>query len=149
VAKQPLYPHKTPSQLSLETIHIIKDTYGWNDYEALLFQVGYEHPVVPEGIGGKVLAGEVLAGIDNIGTINYVFIHSRKEGYIAEIHVEKLYLRRGWGRKLLEFAINDMKKQGITKVAAGGVTQMGYYLFKSLGFSFINETEPFEAAKNI
>jgi GNAT superfamily N-acetyltransferase len=149
MAKQPLYPHKTPSQLALETVHITKETTGYNDYELLLFQVGFEHPILPEGTGEPVFYYEILAEIDNTGKIDYFYIPSLKVGYIAEIHVEKLYQRRGWGRKLLEFAVNDMKKQGITKVAAGNVTQMGYYLFKALGFSFINEAEPFEASKNI
>jgi GNAT superfamily N-acetyltransferase len=145
MSKEPLYPHKTPSQLARErgtqpsikqypsdTIHVIKEADAYEEER---------HPALPQGTVLPIMYHEVLARIgggtiaDLVGSVDYLYFPSLKLGVIELIDVNKIHQRKGYGRKLLEYAIDDMKKKGITRVWADVWSYESQQMFSSLGFS--------------
>lgn len=135
--REPLYPHipkrkgipaqPKPPQLMSE-IQIVREA---TDYEK------YGHPALPKETTYPVLYTEVHAAIDNIGRITYSIFPSLRVGYIELVYVVASYRGQGLSRRLLEFAIDDMRRRGITKVSAGIWSEEGASLFRSFGFSLM------------
>jgi GNAT superfamily N-acetyltransferase len=112
-------------------VYIARETTGYNEEEG--------HPALPRGVTYPILYKEVQAFIDDVGHITYTYWPSVGVGHVEMINVEPPYQRRGFGSKLVQFAIDDMKKKGITKVSASILSKEGASLLKALGFAFVND----------
>lgn len=97
------------------------------------------HPALPEGVRYPVQYKEMKAVIDGVGHITYIYYPSVRVGHIEFVDVEPAYRRRGFGSKLVQFALDDMRRRGIVKVSASIMSGEGMRLLKTHGFSFVND----------
>ena len=79
---------------------------------------------------------ETKAELDSIGWVTYIYFPSAGAGHIEALNVAEAYRLRGFGIKLMEFAIENMRGKGITTVGLNAWTEAGVALFKKLGFTF-------------
>lgn len=151
--KEPLYPHKTPSQMKgippkppIEKETTLAD-FGISEIRVDMEDSGkmedWLHPAIAEEIdldraSGEVEYHEVIAkmylGKQKIGMVNYMWFPAFRIGYIEGIMVNRGYERQGYGINLLEYAIADMKKHDVTKVTADLINEEAEILFKKAGF---------------
>jgi N-acetylglutamate synthase-like GNAT family acetyltransferase len=150
--KEPLYPHKTPSQMKgippkplIEKETTLAD-FGIPEIRVDLSSGKMEdwlHPAIAEEIdldraSGEVEYSEIIAkmylGKQKIGMVNYIWFPAFRIGYIEEIMVNRGYEKHGYGIQLLEYAIADMRKRGVTKVTADLLSRESEILFKKAGF---------------
>ena len=97
------------------------------------------HPALPEGVRYPVQYKEIKAVIDSVGHITYIYYPSVRVGHIEFVDIEPAYRRRGFGSKLVQFALDDMRRRGIVKVSASVASGEGIRLLKAHGFSFAND----------
>ncbi len=132
--RETLYPHVPKSKVigtDTKEIRIVRDESAYETEEG--------HPALPKGVRYPVLYKEVTAVIDNVGHITYTYFPSVRSGHIEFVNVKPEYQRRGFGSKLVQFAIDDMKKKGIVKVSASILSKEGAQLLRAHGFSFVND----------
>jgi len=126
-----LIAHNLAPTEKAREIRIVRDETAF--YEEPL------HPALPEGVRYPVQYKEIKAVIDDIGHITYIYWPSVRVGHIEAIDIEPASRRLGFGSKLMQFAIDDMKKKGIVKVSASILSKAGAQLLKAHGFSFAND----------
>lgn len=112
-------------------VHIVREGTGLDEEEG--------HPALPPGVTYPISYTEAKAVIDDVGHITYIYYPSVGVGHIEMVNVQSLYQRRGFGSKLVQFAIDDMRKKGIAKVSASILSKEGASLLKALGFAFVND----------
>ncbi len=153
--KQPLYPHRTPSQMAKEQlveqrakpvsniVRITQDVRGRDEYGP---------PYLPKETTASY--HEIYARIGDKGFVNYLCFPSAKAGYIEFVSVKDQYQGQGLGRQLLQFALDDMRGRGVTRVGTSIISEQGAKLFKAFGFTLTKPEPPdeqklYDAVKNI
>jgi len=126
-----LIAHNSAPMEKAREIRIVRDETAYDEEPG--------HPALPEGVRYPVQYKEVKAVIDGIGHVSYIYYPSVRVGHIEFVDIEPPYRRRGFGRKLLQFAIDNMREKGISKVSASILSKEGTSLLKALGFSFVND----------
>ena len=121
---------KKQSEADAKDVRIVRDETEYDEEPG--------HPALPEGVRYPVQYKEMKAVIDGIGHVSYIYYPSVRVGHIEFVDVEPAHRRRGFGSRLLQFAIDDMKKKGIVKVSASILSKEGVTLLKAHGFSFAN-----------
>ena len=96
------------------------------------------HPALPEGVHYPVQYKEIKAVIDGIGHVTYSYYPSVRVGHIEVVDIEPAYRRRGFGSKLVQFALDDIRRRGIVKVSASILSREGIQLLEAHGFSFVD-----------
>ena len=124
--KEVKFPHRTDKQDS--EIVITRESTGYEEEDS-----GYP---LPRGVTYPVLYKEVKAVIDHVGHVTYTYFPSVGVGYVEGISVAPSYRRQGFGTNLLQFAIDDMRKKGITKVGASAWSKEGEKILKAFGFIY-------------
>ena len=125
-----LIAHKSAPMEKAREIRIVRDLTDYFEEPG--------HPALPEGVRYPVQYKEVKAVIDGIGHVSYIYYPSVRVGHIEFVDIEPAYRRRGFGSRLLQFALDDMKKKGIVKVSASILSKEGVTLLKAHGFSSAN-----------
>jgi len=131
---EPLYPHMPRRKVTgtdAKEISIARDTTA--------YAIEPGHPALPPDVRFPVKYHEVKAVIDNIGHITYTCYPSLRIGHIEMVNVEPHYRKQGFGSKLVQFAIDDMRKKGIVKISASILSKEGLRLLKAHGFSFVDD----------
>jgi len=91
--------------------------------------------LIPKGARFPISYTEIRADIDNVGWVTYVYFPSVGVGHIEAVNVAPAYRSRGLARKLLQFAMDDLRDKGITTVSLSAWSEESEALFKKLGFS--------------
>ena len=125
-----LIAHNSAPTEKAREIRIVRD-------ETAYFEEPW-HPALPEGVRYPVQYKEIKAVIDDIGHITYIYWPSVRVGHIEAVDIEPASRRLGFGSKLMQFALDDMKKKGIVKVTASIISREGFWLLKAHGFAFVN-----------
>jgi len=112
------------------TIHIVLEEAGSMGNEEA------EEYFLPGGTRFPVDFTETKAELDGIGWVTFLYFPSVGAGHIEALNVAEAYRSRGFGIKLMEFAIENMRGRGIKTVGLNAWTEAGAALFKKLGFTF-------------
>ena len=129
--REPLYPHVPKSRHTQASGRV----YIAREDTALDEEAG--HPALPPGVTYPISYTEVRAVIDDVGHVTYIYYPSVGVGHIEMVSVQLPYRRRGFGRKLAQFAIDNMREKGIHRVSASILSPEGAKLLKALGFSTV------------
>ena len=76
------------------------------------------------------------------GSVEYKYWPSLKLGYIENVQVSSEMRRRGIGAKLIEFAVNYMRRKGSHRIYAFAVNSEGCGLLASAGFAHEPPEDP-------
>jgi|GEM_PF-1922320 len=125
-----LIAHNSAPMEKAREIRIVRDETEYEEEPG--------HPALPEGVHYPVQYKEIMAVIDDIGHITYIYYPSVRVGHIEFVAIEPAYRRQGFGSKLVQFALDDMRKQGVVKVSANILSKEGQRLLKAHGFSFVD-----------
>jgi len=125
-----LIAHNSAPMEKAREIRIVRDETAFDEEPG--------HPALPEGVRYPVQYKEIKAIIDGIGHITYIYYPSVRVGHIEVVDIEPAYRRRGFGSKLVQFALDDMRRRGIVKVSASIISEEGMRLLKAHGFSFVD-----------
>jgi ribosomal protein S18 acetylase RimI-like enzyme len=97
----------------------------------------------PEDIGNQTIK---VMFVDN-KPVGFIAYHKKKfyEGVIHFIDINEDFRSKGYGQKLLKYAIADLKKHGVTKITL--VTRTNNYpaqaIYKKAGFKEVWQTNGF------
>ena len=76
------------------------------------------------------------------GSVEYRYWSCLKLGYIENVHVSSEMRRRGLGVKLINFAVNYMRRKGSHRIYAFAVNSEGCGLLASAGFAHEPPEDP-------
>lgn len=108
------------------------------------YMLQYRAPSTKEEDRGKMT---IKIGFENNEPNGFIAYHKKNfyHGYIKFIDVVDRYRKKGWGKRLMEYALNDLKQRGATKI--GLVTRTdntaAQRLYVSLGFKEVSRDNGF------
>ena len=81
--------------------------------------------------------GDKIAGCASLSyiTVMPTFDHpTGKRAHLMNVYTRAQFCRRGVGKMMVEFLIEEAKSRGVTEISLDA-TQIGHLLYKSLGFN--------------
>ncbi len=149
MSKEPLYPHKTPSEMKAgkegpkqeSEVFIYKDEEDYGEFGYPYFP--NEYPETKNRRYREILALPRVAKPLSSSHITYMYFPDDKVGYIEMIALDG-YSSVGvdLGGGMMQLACDDLKHRGATLVRGnvqGGFEGAYYNIFKTVGFTL---TEP-------
>lgn len=123
--------------LRLEMLKVVNDLDENAEFEKVLVDTSREYFLNGDQTTVFAMDGEKIAGCASISyiTIMPTFSHpTGKRAHLMNVYTRKEFRRKGVGKLMVEFLIEEAKSLGVTEISLDA-TEMGHPLYKALGFT--------------
>lgn len=128
---------ETLMQIRLEMLRIVNGLDEKSTFDKTLLESSREYFLHGDQTTVFAMDGEQIAGCASLSYINIMptFDHpTGKRAHLMNVYTRAQFRRRGVGKMMVEFLIEEAKSRGVTEISLDA-TQMGHPLYKSLGFN--------------
>ena len=123
--------------LRLEMLRVANDLKEDAEFDKELVELSREYFLNGDQTTVLAMDGDKIAGC---ATLNYIrlmptFSHpTGNRAHLMNVYTRKEFRRRGVGSLMVKFLIDEAKSRGVTEISLDA-TEMGHFLYKSLGFN--------------
>ncbi len=124
-------------QIRLEMLRVVNNLKDGDSFSDQLLECSLEYFLKGEQTTVFAMDGDKIAGCASLSYINVMptFDHpTGKRAHLMNVYTRTQFRRRGVGKMMVEFLIEEAKSRGVTEISLDA-TQMGHPLYKSLGFN--------------
>ena len=128
---------ETLMQIRLEMLRIVNGMDEKSIFDKILLECSREYFLHGDQTTVFAMDGDKIAGCATLSYINIMptFSHpTGKRAHLMNVYTREAFRRRGVGKMMVEFLIEEAKSRGVTEISFDA-TQMGHPLYKSLGFN--------------
>ena len=128
---------ETLMQIRLEMLRIVNGMDEKSTFDKTLLECSRDYILKGEQTTVFAMDGDKIAGCASLSYINVMptFDHpTGKRAHLMNVYTRSEFRRRGVGKMMVEFLIEEAKSRGVTEISLDA-TQMGHPLYKSLGFN--------------
>ena len=128
---------ETLMQIRLEMLRVVNKLNEEDNFDRTLIECSREYFLKGDQTTVFAMDGDKIAGCASLSYINVMptFDHpTGKRAHLMNVYTRAEFRRRGAGKMMVEFLIEEAKSRGVTEISLDA-TQMGHPLYKSLGFS--------------
>ncbi len=128
---------ETLMQIRLEMLRVVNKLNEEDNFDRTLIECSREYFLKGDQTTVFAMDGDKIAGCASLSYINVMptFDHpTGKRAHLMNVYTRAEFRRRGAGKMMVEFLIEEAKSRGVTEIRLDA-TQMGHPLYKSLGFS--------------
>lgn len=127
----------TLMQIRLEMLRIVNGMDEKASFNKTLVECSREYFLNGDQTTVFAMDGDKIAGCASLSyiTVMPTFDHpTGKRAHLMNVYTRVEFRRRGVGKMMVEFLIEEAKSRGVTEISLDA-TQMGHPLYKSLGFN--------------
>ena len=124
-------------QIRLEMLRIVNGLDENALFDKTLLECSHEYFLKGEQTTVFAMDGDKIAGCASLSyiTVMPTFDHpTGKRAHLMNVYTRTQFRRRGVGKLMVEFLIEEAKSRGVTEISLDA-TQMGHPLYKNLGFN--------------
>lgn len=124
-------------EIRLEMLRVVNNLNDGEIFSDKLIECSREYFLHGDQTTVFAMEGDKIAGCATLSyiTIMPTFDHpTGKRAHLMNVYTRKAFRRRGVGRQMVQFLIDEAKSRGVTEISLDA-TQMGHPLYKSLGFN--------------
>lgn len=128
---------ETLMQIRLEMLRVVNNLNDSESFSDELLECSREYFLNGDQTTVFAMDGDKIAGCASLSYINVMptFDHpTGKRAHLMNVYTRAQFRRRGVGKMMVEFLIEEAKSRGVTEISLDA-TQMGHPLYKSLGFN--------------
>lgn len=128
---------ETLMQIRLEMLRVVNKLNEEANFERTLIKCSREYFLKGDQTTVFAMDGDKIAGCASLSYINVMptFDHpTGKRAHLMNVYTRAQFRRRGVGKMMVEFLIEEAKSRGVTEISLDA-TQMGHPLYKSMGFN--------------
>ena len=123
--------------IRLEMLRVVNNLKDSENFSDKLIECSREYFLHGDQTTVFAMEGDKIAGCATLSyiTIMPTFDHpTGKRAHLMNVYTREAFRRRGVGRQMVQFLIDEAKSRGVTEISLDA-TQMGHPLYKSLGFN--------------
>ena len=127
---------ETLMQIRLEMLRVVNKLNEEDNFDRTLIECSREYFLNGDQTTVFAMDGDKIAGCASLSYINVMptFDHpTGKRAHLMNVYTRAQFRRRGVGKMMVEFLIEEAKSRGVTEISLDA-TEMGHPLYKSLGF---------------
>ncbi len=124
-------------EIRLEMLRVVNNLNDGEIFSDKLIECSREYFLHGDQTTVFAMEGDKIAGCATLSyiTIMPTFDHpTGKRAHLMNVYTREAFRRRGVGRQMVQFLIDEAKSRGVTEISLDA-TQMGHPLYKSLGFN--------------
>ena len=124
-------------EIRLEMLRVVNNLNDGEIFSDKLIECSREYFLHGDQTTVFAMEGDKIAGCATLSyiTIMPTFDHpTGKRAHLMNVYTRAQFRRRGVGRQMVQFLIEEAKSRGVTEISLDA-TQMGHPLYKSLGFN--------------
>ena len=124
-------------QIRLEMLRIVNGMDEGACFDKKLIECSREYFLNGDQTTVFAMDGDQIAGCATLSyiTVMPTFDHpTGKRAHLMNVYTRAQFRRRGVGKMMVEFLIEEAKSRGVTEISLDA-TQMGHPLYKNLGFN--------------
>ena len=124
-------------EIRLEMLRVVNNLKDSEIFSDKLIECSREYFLHGDQTTVFAMEGDKIAGCATLSyiTIMPTFDHpTGKRAHLMNVYTREAFRRRGVGRQMVQFLIDEAKSRGVTEISLDA-TQMGHPLYKSLGFN--------------
>ena len=124
-------------EIRLEMLRVVNNLKDSEIFSDKLIECSREYFLHGDQTTVFAMEGDKIAGCATLSyiTIMPTFSHpTGKRAHLMNVYTREAFRRRGVGRQMVQFLIDEAKSRGVTEISLDA-TQMGHPLYKSLGFN--------------
>ena len=128
---------ETLMQIRLEMLRVVNKLNEEDNFDRTLIECSREYFFNGDQTTVFAMDGDKIAGCASLSYINVMptFDHpTGKRAHLMNVYTRTQFRRRGAGKMMVEFLIEEAKSRGVTEISLDA-TEMGHPLYKSLGFN--------------
>ncbi|MCR5080011.1 MAG: GNAT family N-acetyltransferase [Treponema sp.] len=128
---------ETLMQIRLEMLRVVNNLNDSEDFSDQLLECSREYFLNGDQTTVFAMDGDKIEGCASLSytTIMPTFDHpTGKRAHLMNVYTRSQFRRRGVGKMMVQFLIDEAKSRGVTEISLDA-TQMGHFLYKSLGFN--------------
>ena len=128
---------ETLMQIRLEMLRVVNGMEQEDDFDKTLVECSRAYFLNGDQTTVFAMDGNVIAGCASLSYISVMptFDHpTGKRAHLMNVYTRKEFRRRGVGKMMVEFLIDEAKSRGVTEISLDA-TEMGKPLYKALGFN--------------
>ena len=128
---------ETLMQIRLEMLRVVNKLNEEDNFDRTLIECSREYFLKGDQTTVFAMDGDKIAGCASLSYINVMptFDHpTGKRAHLMNVYTRTEFRRRGVGKMMVEFLIEEAKSRGVTEISLDA-TEMGHPLYKSLGFN--------------
>lgn len=128
---------ETLMQIRIEMLRVVNKLNEEDNFDRTLIECSREYFLKGDQTTVFAMDGDKIAGCASLSYINVMptFDHpTGKRAHLMNVYTRAQFRRRGVGKMMVEFLIEEAKSRGVTEISLDA-TEMGHPLYKSLGFS--------------
>lgn len=128
---------ETLMEIRLEMLRVVNPLENNSSFDKKLIDCSREYFLKGDQTTVFAMDKNKIAGCATLAyiTIMPTFDHpTGKRAHLMNVYTRAEYRRRGVGKMMVEFLIEEAKSRGVTEISLDA-TQMGHPLYKSLGFN--------------
>ncbi len=128
---------ETLMQIRLEMLRIVNGLDENAPFDKTLVECSREYFLKGDQTTVFAMDGDKIAGCATLSyiTVMPTFDHpTGKRAHLMNVYTRAQFRRRGVGKMMVEFLIEEAKSRGVTEISLDA-TQMGHPLYKNLGFN--------------
>ena len=124
-------------EIRLEMLRVVNNLKDSEIFSDKLIECSREYFLHGDQTTVFAMEGDTIAGCATLSyiTVMPTFDHpTGKRAHLMNVYTREAFRRRGVGRQMVQFLIDEAKSRGVTEISLDA-TQMGHPLYKSLGFN--------------
>ena len=124
-------------EIRLEMLRVVNNLNDGEIFSDKLIECSREYFLHGDQTTVFAMEGDKIAGCASLSyiTVMPTFDHpTGKRAHLMNVYTRAQFRRRGVGRQMVQFLIEEAKSRGVTEISLDA-TQMGHPLYKSLGFN--------------
>lgn len=128
---------ETLMQIRLEMLRVVNKLNEEDNFDRTLIECSREYFLKGDQTTVFAMDGDKITGCASLSYINVMptFDHpTGKRAHLMNVYTRAEFRRRGVGKMMVEFLIEEAKSRGVTEISLDA-TEMGHPLYKSLGFN--------------
>jgi ribosomal protein S18 acetylase RimI-like enzyme len=124
-------------EIRLEMLRVVNNLKDSENFSDKLIECSREYFLHGDQTTVFAMDGDKIAGCATLSyiTVMPTFDHpTGKRAHLMNVYTRAQFRRRGVGKMMVEFLIEEAKSRGVTEISLDA-TQMGHPLYKNLGFN--------------
>ena len=124
-------------EIRLEMLRVVNNLKDSENFSDKLIKCSREYFLHGDQTTVFAMDGDKIAGCATLSyiTVMPTFDHpTGKRAHLMNVYTREAFRRRGVGRQMVQFLIDEAKSRGVTEISLDA-TKMGHPLYKSLGFN--------------